>query len=137
MSRTKRQLDKVADIAASDGNDYRERVAAGLMYKGTFLSFGRNRKKSHPFQKRFGKNEDCIYLHAEIDCLVNATRNQVPLDIISKSTLYVARVKKYHPSAVEYEWGIAKPCVGCQRAIASFDISDVVYTADRNEFDCL
>lgn len=129
MSIHLKRLQVISELAVTS-NDYRERIAAGLWYKGSIIASGRNQKKSHPFQKRFGRNEDSIYLHAEIDCMVDAMRQRVPLEIISKATLYVARVKKYHQDAEKYEWAMARPCEGCQRAIANFDIKKVIYTTN-------
>ena len=104
------------------------RIKAGLIYKNELLSFGINRMKSHPFQKKFGKNEDAIYLHAEIDCIINALRNNMSLDEISKSTLLVVRNKRQGRNWVD---GLAKPCLGCQKAISHFDIRNVIYTTDE------
>jgi len=109
------------------------RIKAGLIYKNELLFVGTNRMKSHPFQKKFGKNEDAIYLHAEIDCIVNALRNDMSLDEISKSTMLVVRNKRQGKKWVD---GIAKPCLGCQRAIAHFNIMNVIYTTDEG-VDCL
>jgi deoxycytidylate deaminase len=104
------------------------RITAGLIYKNELLFVGKNKLKSHPFQKRFGKNELAIYLHAEIDCIVNAVRNNMSLSDISKSTMIVVRTKQEKKGM----WwpATAKPCSGCQRAIAHFGISNVLYTTE-------
>ena len=104
------------------------RIRAGLVYKNQLLCVGQNKLKSHPFQKRFGKNESAIYLHAEVDCIVNAIRSNIPLSDISKSSLIVVRIKK---NVNEWIVATAKPCSGCQRAIAHFDINKVLYTTDN------
>jgi deoxycytidylate deaminase len=31
-------------------------------------------------------------------------------------------------------YGMAKPCIGCARAIATFDIQKVVYTLDGGDY---
>lgn len=111
------------------------RIAAGLIYKGELVTVGYNKLKSHPFQKRFSKNDDAIFLHAENDCLVNAI-NEIPdiLTYLDKCALLVARSKR-GPSG--WVAGIAKPCSGCQRAAAHFGISKVYYTNDEGGIECL
>lgn len=104
------------------------RITAGLIYKNELLFIGKNKLKSHPFQKKFGKNELAIYLHAEVDCIVNAIRNNMPLSDISKSTMVVVRTRQNGPI---WELATAKPCSGCQRAIAHFDIKKVLYTTEQ------
>lgn len=105
------------------------RMAACLTYKGRVISFGINKKKTHPFQKRFALNEHNIYLHAETAAIKNALR-YLSLDQLKKSTLYVARIKR--PSTWSKEWifGLAKPCHGCQKCIDQYQISKVRYSVD-------
>ena len=114
----------------------RARLAACLVYKNEIISVGYNQKKSHPFQKQFGKNEEAIFLHAETAAIVNAVKTH-DLETIKKSSMYVLRLKRVGKSPVLVQ-GLAKPCIGCQRAVAQFDISDVYYTTDEtNCYDCL
>ena len=111
------------------------RVAAGLLYKGDLVAVGYNRLKSHPFQKRFSKNEDAIFLHAENDCLINAIREYPGiLEDLHRCTLLVARSKRGQGGWVS---GIAKPCTGCQRAAAHFGIKRVYFTSDDEKIECL
>ena len=107
----------------------RARLAAGLVYRNKIVAIGTNQKKSHPFQKKYSKNENSIYLHAEICAIVNALK-RVDERVLSKSSLYVCRVK--HPTHFDptFTWGMAKPCVGCQRAIAAFGIRKVYYSCE-------
>lgn len=114
----------------------RARLAACLVYKNEIISVGYNQKKSHPFQKHFGKNEEAIFLHAETAAIVNAIKTH-DLETIKKSSMYVLRLKKVGKSPILVQ-GLAKPCIGCQRALAQFDISDVYYTTDETDcYDCL
>lgn len=106
------------------------RIAAALVYKREIVSVGLCQLKSHPFQKEYGKNELAIFLHAETCAIKNAVNDRVDPDIISKSTLYVAR-QKFTKSYGDWTQGIAKPCFGCQRCIATYDIKQVVYTLDN------
>lgn len=112
-------LEKVAEAVDPVAN---HRLAAALVHKNSIVSIGFNKKKTHPFQRQYAKNEDAIYLHAEIDCIVNALRS-IDEDDMSKYSLYVLRAKKDGN-------GLAKPCDGCQRAIAAMGIKRVYYTTD-------
>jgi len=102
------------------------RIAASLVLKNSVLSFGFNQRKTHPFQAKFGKNIDSIYLHAEVDAIKNALKS-CSLDDLKNSVLYVARSKTINKLQVS---GLAKPCDGCMRAIANFNIKKVVYSTD-------
>ena len=107
----------------------RARLAACLVYRNKIIAIGTNQKKSHPFQKKYGKNEDSIYLHAEVCAILNSLRH-VDEKIVSRSSLFVCRVK--HPTHFDssFIWGLARPCVGCRRAIATFGIRKVYYSCD-------
>jgi deoxycytidylate deaminase len=114
----------------------RARLAACLVYKNEIISFGYNQKKSHPFQKQYGKSEEAIFLHAEIAAIVGALKNH-DLETIKKSSMYVLRLKKVGKSPIMVQ-GLARPCIGCQRALAQFDIREVYYTTDQIDcYQCL
>jgi len=103
------------------------RVTAAIVYKNRIVSYGKNSWKSHPFQKEFGENEHKIYLHAEIAAIINA-KKRIPLDQLSKSTLYVARIKRPDTDSKIWIPGLAKPCLGCQKCIDEYQIQEVIYT---------
>ena len=105
------------------------RLAAAVVYKNEIVAIGVNQKKSHPFQAKFGKNGHAIFLHAEISAIKNALQH-IDEKELSKSTLYVCRVKYVSPRKGSFTWGLAKPCVGCQRAIVTFDIKSVIYSEE-------
>lgn len=111
------------------------RIAACLVYKGSIISFGFNKRKTHPLQRKYSKNEDSIYLHAEIDCIKNALKNNA--DIIEKCTLYILRMKKDENNHSVFIRGLAKPCSGCSHAIDQFNIKKVYYTTDNNTVESL
>lgn len=123
-------------IEAGDYYDLKQRLASLLVYKGSIISVGINKRKSHPFQRKYASNEDAIYLHAETDCIVNALK-YYSSDIISKSVMYVARMKKPNTAATNYVYGLSKPCEGCSRAIAQFGIKTVFYTLNERGYECL
>lgn len=110
------------------------RIAAAVVYKNEIISFGVNQKKTHPFQNRFSKNSESIYLHAETDSLKNALRN-LNKDELSKCTLYICRAKLDNNK--KFVFGLSKPCVGCMRAIATFDIRKCVYSCDDGGYNIL
>lgn len=110
------------------------RIAACLVYRNEIVSFGINQMKTHPFQAQFGKNKDSIFLHAETDCIKNALR-EIDVDELSRCTLYICRMKYQTHEKKKFIYGLAKPCAGCERAIATFGINKVYYTinGDDNE----
>lgn len=112
------------------------RIAAALVYKNDIIAVGINKKKTHPFQKKFGKNDNAIYLHAEIDAIKNAMYN-VNTKLLEGAILYVCRVKFSDHTKKSVLLGMAKPCCGCSRAIATFGIKKVYYTLDNEGYDVL
>lgn len=106
------------------------RIGAALTLGKKIVSFGHNQLKSHPLQRRFGRNEQSIYLHAEIDAIKNALKH-VHVDLLPHTCLHVVRVKRAHPRG-DYCFGLAKPCLGCMRAIATFGIRQVYYSVEPN-----
>jgi len=108
----------------------RARLASCLVYKNEIISIGINRAKTHPFQKRFSSHEEAIFLHSENDAIYNALK-RYDLETVSKSRLYVCRVKYADESKAFMVPAMAKPCMGCQRAIAQFNIKHVCYTTEE------
>ena len=108
------------------------RLAAAIVYKNDIISFGVNRKKSHPFQAQFCKNDKSIYLHAETDAIKNALR-VVDQEILAKSTLYICRMKHIGTNRREFVYGLSYPCSGCMKAIATFNIKNVVYSLEQDD----
>jgi tRNA(Arg) A34 adenosine deaminase TadA len=105
------------------------RVAAAVVRRQSILGLGYNRMKSHPFQRRFGRNGDAIYWHAETDAIHNAYKS-APSDIVG-ATVYVLRLKR--PASASKAWvlGNACPCSGCQDAINLFNIRRTIYTTEE------
>ena len=114
----------------------RARIAAAIVLKNEIISIGTNQRKSHPLQAKFSRHYQAIHIHAEIDAIAKAVK-RIDTRRLAQSTLYVARVKLDRTGG-DWMWGLAKPCSGCARAIASFDIKRVVWTVDaaydNNEF---
>lgn len=113
-------LERVAETADHD----RYFLAAAIVIKNRIISFGTNQMKTDPFQAKYAKNKDCIYLHAEIGAIKNALK-RVDVDSLRKADLYVLRVRNENRKRA-----MSKPCAGCMRAIAEFGIRRVIYTTD-------
>lgn len=99
-------------------------LAACVVKRNKIISFGHNKKKTHPLQNKFNKHPEAIYLHAEIDAIKNALK-RVSANELAGSTLYIVRTKKNGSE------GLAKPCKGCMQAIESFGICEVIYTSNN------
>jgi len=97
-------------------------TAAAIIYRKEIVALASNDvNKTHPLQGKYGRTPDAIYLHAEIAALAKFLRRRDVGDL-SKSTLYIARLK------ANGDWGNAKPCPGCARAIRAFGIKEIIYT---------
>ena len=105
------------------------RVAASVVYKNKVISIGTNSLKSHPFQKKYASSPNAIYLHAETDAIRLALRYLTESEL-AKATLYVCRIKHEDGPNSPLVWGLSKPCAGCERALATFNISKVVYSGE-------
>jgi len=113
------------------------RIAAAISIRNDIISLGHCQKRTHPFQARYSKNPEAIYLHAETAAISNAL-NHVHKNDLARATLYIRRVKKLDKDAEDYVDGLAKPCPGCMRAILTFGLKKVVYsTEDNNVFEAI
>ena len=122
-------LHTLATIAeANDGSNIR--FAAAVVYRNKIVSIGYNRMKSDPFQAKYAKNSEAIYLHAEVHAIKNALR-EIPVEDLPKCELYISRVKKPKAGDKHFVWGLSKPCAGCERAIVEFGIKRTIYTCDE------
>lgn len=104
-------------------------MSAIIVRRNTILGVGCNKMKSHPFQAKYRKNIDAIFLHAEVNAIKNALRDHSIDDLVG-STMYVLR-------KTSKGYGLAKPCDGCMRAIVEFGIGEVIYSNNTNTFDQL
>lgn len=106
------------------------RIAAKITIGNKEVGFGTNQYKTDPLQKKYGKNSDAICVHAEISAIKNSLR-RINRDDLSRATIYIARAKNNENN--DFVYGLAKPCIGCMRAIVAFDIKRIVYTCDDGE----
>jgi len=107
------------------------RIAAAVTIRNEIISTGYCQKRTHPFQARYCKNPEAIYLHAETNAISNAL-NHINKRDLAKSTLYIRRVKLPTKDDTEFVDGMAKPCPGCMRAIIAFGIRKVVYSTEED-----
>ena len=128
MSRDKKYMDFVRRLATS--NNMRMKLAACLVIRNEIVSVGFNSDKSHPLQKKFSKNIDAIFKHAEVDCIIKALK-VVDEDDLKDATLYVHRVKKQSKGDSNWVTGLAEPCPGCAKAIEHFNIKRTVYSTEE------
>lgn len=129
-------INMLATLAEDNENNTRARLAACVVYKSKIVSFGVNQYKSHPFQLLYGKNKESIFLHAEVDAIYRATKRLTSYEL-SRSTIYVARVKRVSTMTPDLVFGLAKPCIGCARCIATFNLKRIVYTTDDGGFSSI
>jgi deoxycytidylate deaminase len=123
-----------ADIPNPVGGN--ARLSACIVYKGDIVSFGVNEMKSHPFQARYGKNKDSVFLHAETSAIKNALK-YIATEELEKSTLYICRVKFQNYTKQKLIFGLSRPCSGCFRCINTFNIKNVIYTLDGDGYATL
>lgn len=115
----------------NNNSQNRAKLAASLVIRNDIISIGYNSYKTHPLQKRFSKNIEAIFKHAEVDCIINALRH-IDAEDLSKANLYVYRVKKLTKDHVDWSDGYAEPCCGCKQAIDHFKIKKVIFSTDED-----
>lgn len=73
-------------------------------------------------------------MHAEIDAIKNALKH-INISELSKSKLFVTRLRYEASETVikvaNLRRGLAKPCEGCMKAIATFNIKHVCFSTNE------
>lgn len=127
-AKMQRCIDLTANAAYDNGSLAGAKIAAMVLLKNKPICIGFNSRKTHTLQKKYGKNEHAICIHAEIDAIRKACFH-VDQEDFGKLTMVVIRSKK------NKDWGLAKPCshegAGCQAALAAFGIKNVYYSTDE------
>ena len=106
------------------------KFAAAVAIRGKIISLGYPSKKTHPFAKKYQKNAESIYLHAETAAIKNSL-NHIEKEDFEKATLYICRVKRPDANSKNWVHGLARPCQGCLRAIAEYGFKKVVYSTEE------
>lgn len=112
----------IAAAISNPGVRGRYKIAAGIYFRNQLKVIGVNRYKTHPIMLGGEYRKEQIYLHAEADAIVKATRLCLPLD---QCSLLVVRVKRCKGNWVE---ALAKPCKGCMNLISKFELKEVSWT---------
>lgn len=105
-----------------------------MVYKNKVLGVGYNKKQSSPIQKYYNiyrstnerfydVNKQHNYIHAEIDCVQNATR--LFKGDLSKCSIFVYREHKDGITS------LAKPCRGCSMYLKDKEIKNIYYTTEN------
>jgi len=94
---------------------------AGIWLDNRLAAIGRNRKKSHPLQARFSDRPQRIYLHAEIDAIVEFL-TKFHISNFARAEMIVIRLD------ADNNLVNSKPCLGCQKALITFGFKDVEWT---------
>lgn len=101
-------------------------VVAYLGFKNRYV-IGFNEYRTHPMQKRYNKNPNKIWLHAEINVIQKFLRHHIE---IWRATMFVCRTSN----------GMivpALPCEGCLRCIVAFNIKSVYYSVSEDTYEKL
>lgn len=114
-----KRLEELCVLARDIEGAGNQRLASFILDKNKVISYGFNQYKTHPLQAKYGEDRFKIHQHAEINAIVNAVRNR---EITQNKTLVVVRVLKNGQKA------LAKPCMGCMRAIKDYGFKKVIYT---------
>lgn len=132
--RIKRNFEILKEIAIATPKISGAKIAAAILLKNKIISIGVNSYKTHPIQAKFATNKGLsIHLHAEIAAIKNAMYH-ISIEEFKKTSLLICRAK-IDIQTGKYIFGLAKPCVGCQRAIVEFNIKNVWYSLDSEGFD--
>lgn len=133
MSKHDKIIDQLFTLARDREPVGNARIAAAIFYKGKIISYGFNQTRTSWMQRRFKRNPQSFFLHAEVDAVRNALKI-VDESILTKSTLYIARAKYLHRGG-PFGYGLAKPCKGCQDCIDWFNIKQVIYSCDNGDIE--
>lgn len=125
-----RVIQTLRQAAIDNHCSMRHKLAAAVVHKKSIVALGLNSYKTHPLMSRYGKNDQSVFLHAEVDAIKNALRVISP-DELARCELYVYRVKRAAQYSTRWITGLARPCEGCMRAIEAFGLQGVYYTLDQ------
>ena len=115
---------KIFDLArevSQLSNITRHNIGAVLVSRNwDVIGVGANVRKTHPLQARLAAKvglEHKIFLHAELQCLVNCKQRN-----LDGARLFVYR------ELVDGSLGLARPCPICLEGIKQFGIKQIWYT---------
>ena len=133
--RTNRMFEYLRKLAiANEGVQGRFKLASAVVYKKYVIATGINSYKTHPLMNGEGYRDGQVFLHAEMDAIKNALK-LIDTEQLTKCDLYVVRVKRPYNYSKDWIYGLAKPCPGCTKAIASFGIKNVYYSENEDDLE--
>ena len=116
-----RKIFNLARNVSKLSNITRHNIGAVLVSKNwDILGVGANVKKTHPLQAELAAKvglEHKIFLHAELQCLINAKRRD-----LRSARLFIYR------EFVDGSTALARPCPICMEGIKMFGIKEIYYT---------
>lgn len=120
-------------VTARDHDSHgKAKIAAAIYDRKKLVSFGFNDYlKSHSFQWRFRKDDFKCFWHAETRAIFNSL--QIRNDLTG-TTLYISRARKI---GKKFEFGSAKPCIGCIKCIKEYGIGEVIFSLDKEGYGIL
>lgn len=98
------------------------KIGAILAHKKGIISTGYNKQKSHPLQFHYNQFREEYkrlgsFVHAEIDCIANLKKDQLPKGAV----LFIGRLDMAGNPAM------CRPCEACLRLIMLYKITKIVY----------
>lgn len=118
-----KELRRLVEKADLIGNSQH---CAAVVHKGKILSVGFNKKKTHPFQKKYSDRPERLYLHAELDAILGIKDKT----ILSSCDIYVLRLSKGNQVLN------SEPCEGCKKALKFYQFQNIYWTTDANKDWC-
>lgn len=128
-----RIVEKLFDIAQHVEPVNQARLASAIVFKKDIVSFGFNSWKTHTKQKKYADHPEKIYIHAEIDAIIKASRHLTEYEF-RKSSIYIVRAKYLYKGGPMC-YGLAKPCAGCMNGIVDMKIKNIFYSCDICDID--
>lgn len=128
----KNAFEVLREVALTTEGVNNRRHASMVVRGKAILGMGVNRYKTDPFQLKFARNSESLFLHAEVAAIKSALRH---IDRLARAgslegcDLYVLRLDRHN------KYAMSLPCKGCQKAIVEFGIRNVYYTNREGTID--
>lgn len=118
-----RLIQLARNLIIYDGIELRCRHFAFILNKSRIISIGKNSKKSHPINEKYGYFQGSG-LHAEACAIIRSG------DVNhSRNTLVTFRIDRNNKVAM------GKPCKHCQKLLKDVSFKEVYYSNERGEFE--
>ena len=119
----------MARSVAMQSNSYKCHLGCVAIYRGKVIVSGYNSEKTHPMQMKYNKyRKNKIFkdgflptLHSEMKMLIELKKYDINF---KKVKVFVYRIRK------DQDFGMARPCPACMKAIKDFGIKKIYYTTN-------